>query len=95
MLMAACSDHHYDGAECHSKKHAEHKHGDYHHSHSGKTYYNTAGKNLNVRSGAGTNHSIVGKIASGETVKVKKCNEAHTWCKTSNGWVSKRFLGKK
>ncbi len=52
---------------------------------------------VNVRTGPGINHRIVGRLVSGERVTVIRCNRPGSWCEISrnrgrNGWVSSRYL---
>lgn len=51
-----------------------------------KTYYVTASK-VNVRSGAGTNYKILGSLSKNTKITVN--------LKTSNGWYSFKYKGKK
>ena len=56
-------------------------------------YVNTNSKNLNVRSGAGTNYSIKGSLAKGTQVTVAEING--NWSKITgpiSGWVSSEYL---
>ena len=56
-------------------------------------YVNTNSLNLNVRSGAGTNYSIVGSLAKGTQVTVAETNG--NWSRILspiNGWVSSEYL---
>ena len=50
---------------------------------------------LNVRTGGGTNYSIVDKLYAGEIVNVVEC-QTNGWCYVDNdgpdGWVSKNYL---
>lgn len=58
-----------------------------------KRYVNTNSLNLNVRSGAGTNYSIVGSLAKGTKVIVAETNG--NWSKITSpvsGWVSSEYL---
>ena len=49
---------------------------------------------LNIRSGAGTGYSVVGKLYKGETVEIleKKTVDGTTWGKYSKGWVSLDYV---
>lgn len=51
---------------------------------------------LNVRSGPGTNHRVVGVLQQNQVVQVLECNTANTWCRiqdrTTQGWASARYL---
>lgn len=49
---------------------------------------------LNIRSGAGTGYSVVGKLYKGETVEIleKKTVDGTTWGKCSKGWVSLDYV---
>lgn len=56
-------------------------------------YVNTNSLNLNVRSGAGTNYSIVGSLKKGTTVAVAETNG--NWSRITSpvsGWVSNSYL---
>ena len=56
-------------------------------------YVNTNSLNLNVRSGAGTNYSIVGSLKKGTTVAVAETND--NWSRIISpvsGWVSSDYL---
>ena len=56
-------------------------------------YVNTNSLNLNVRSGAGTNYSIVGSLAKGTQVTVAETNG--NWSRITGpipGWVSSEYL---
>ena len=56
-------------------------------------YVNTNSLNLNVRSGAGTNYSIVGSLKKGTTVAVAEANG--NWSRITSpvsGWVSNSYL---
>ena len=46
-------------------------------------------QNANLRSGPGTNYTIVGKATAGQTVQVVDSNAAATWYKLSDGkWIA-------
>lgn len=49
---------------------------------------------LNIRSGAGTGYTVVGKLYRGETVEIleKKTVDGVTWGKCSKGWVSLDYV---
>ena len=49
---------------------------------------------LNIRSGAGTGYSVVGKLYKGETVEIleKKTVDGTTWGRCSKGWVSLDYV---
>lgn len=49
---------------------------------------------LNIRSGAGTNYSAVGKFYKGDTVEIleKKTVNGTTWGRCSKGWVSLDYV---
>ena len=49
---------------------------------------------LNIRSGAGTGYSVVGKLYKGETVEIleKKTVDGTTWGKCSKGWISLDYV---
>lgn len=49
---------------------------------------------LNIRSGAGTGYSVVGKLYKGETVEIleKKTVSGTTWGRCSKGWVSLDYV---
>lgn len=49
---------------------------------------------LNIRSGAGLNYSVVGKLYKGESVEIleKKTVSGTTWGKCSKGWVSLEYV---
>tara|TARA_B100001179_G_C18504888_1_gene365943 strand:+ start:284 stop:658 length:375 start_codon:yes stop_codon:yes gene_type:complete len=55
---------------------------------------NNIRKNVNLRSGPGTNYRVVGKVMPGESVAVHECQG--NWCKVekdmNTGWVAKRFF---
>lgn len=56
-------------------------------------YVNTNSLNLNVRSGAGTNNNILGKLAKGTQVTVAETNG--NWSRITSpisGWVSSEYL---
>ena len=55
----------------------------------------TAGTNLNVRAGPGSNYPVVGTLAAGQAIGIDGCLNAGRWCRlsTGEGWVSSRFLG--
>ena len=56
-----------------------------------KTMYVTANSGLNVRSGAGTNYSIVGGLSKGTKVTVYE--ESNGWSRIGRGqWVSSQYL---
>lgn len=56
-----------------------------------KTMYVRVNTSLNVRSGAGTNHSIVGSLKNGQAVTVYE--ESNGWARIGNGqWVSAQYL---
>lgn len=56
-----------------------------------KTMYVTANSGLNVRSGAGTNYSIVGGLSKGTKVTVYE--ESNGWSRIGSGqWVSSQYL---
>ena len=46
-------------------------------------------KTLRIRSGAGTNHAIIGKVRRGEIYTITKTNTAGTWgrLKSGAGWI--------
>lgn len=45
-------------------------------------------KNLNIRSGAGTTHNVVGVVHAGDILTI--CDETKNWCKlkSGNGWIA-------
>lgn len=49
---------------------------------------------LNIRSGAGMDYSVVGKLYKGESVEIleKKTVSGTTWGKCSKGWVSLEYI---
>ena len=49
---------------------------------------------LNIRSGAGTNYSVVGWLNAGETVTIteQKTVNGTPWGKTANGWVCMNYI---
>ena len=49
---------------------------------------------LNIRSGAGTNYSVVGSLAAGTTVVIteQKTVGSTVWGKISNGWISMDYV---
>lgn len=47
-----------------------------------------AGTDLNVRSGPGVQHEVVGVIKGGDEVTVKGCIDSANWCEVSYGEVS-------
>lgn len=47
-----------------------------------------AGTDLNVRSGPGVQHEVVGVIKGGDEVTVKGCIESANWCEVSYGEVA-------
>jgi len=49
---------------------------------------------LNIRSGAGTGYSVVGKLYKGETVEIleKKTVSGTTWGRCAKGWVSLDYV---
>ena len=53
----------------------------------------TSGR-LNVRSGAGTNYSVVGWLSAGETVTIteQKTVNGTPWGKTAKGWVCMNYI---
>jgi Protein of unknown function (DUF1236)/Bacterial SH3 domain len=55
----------------------------------------TAGTNLNVRAGPGSNYPVVGTLGAGQAIGIDGCLNAGRWCRLSSGegWVSSRFLG--
>jgi uncharacterized protein YraI len=55
----------------------------------------TAGTNLNVRAGPGSNYPVVGTLGAGQSVPINGCIQRATWCRlsTGEGWVSSKFLG--
>jgi uncharacterized protein YraI len=55
----------------------------------------TAGTNLNVRAGPGSNYPVVGTLGAGQAIGINGCLNAGRWCRLSSGegWVSSRFLG--
>ena len=63
----------------------------------GKDYYTTA--NLNIRDGASTTSSKIGKIPNGTKVSVVDFNSNKTWAKVvynnKTGWVSAQYLSTK
>lgn len=53
--------------------------------------------NVNVRSGPGTQHRIVGRLRPGDRVEITRCDRAGRWCRVEqrrgrDGWVSSRYL---
>ena len=62
-----------------------------------KDYYTTA--NLNIRDGASTTSSKIGKIPNGTKVSVVDFNSNKTWAKVvynnKTGWVSAQYLSTK
>ena len=57
-----------------------------------ETFYVTA-STLSIRKGAGTKYKVVGKYKKNTKVTVVKTKKG--WCKTSKGWVNKKYLSKK
>ena len=56
-------------------------------------YVSTQSLNLNVRSGAGTNYSIVGKLSKGTAVTVTQVNGSWSYITSPvSGWVSNSYL---
>lgn len=56
-------------------------------------YVSTQSLNLNVRSGAGTNYSIVGKLSKGTAVTVSQVNGSWSYIISPiSGWVSNSYL---
>ena len=56
-------------------------------------YVSTSSKNLNVRSGAGTSYSIVGKLSKGTAVTVTQVNGSWSYITSPvTGWVSNSYL---
>lgn len=56
-------------------------------------YVATQSLNLNVRSGAGTSYSIVGKLSKGTTVTVSQVNGSWSYITSPiSGWVSNSYL---
>ena len=56
-------------------------------------YVATQSLNLNVRSGAGTNYSIVGKLSKGTAVTVTQINGSWSYITSPvTGWVSNSYL---
>lgn len=56
-------------------------------------YVSTNSKNLNVRSGAGTNYSVIGSLSKGTAVTVAESNGS--WSRITSpvsGWVSNTYL---
>jgi len=55
----------------------------------------TAGTNLNVRSGPGSNYPVVGTLGAGQSIGIDGCLNAGNWCRlsTGEGWVSSKYLG--
>jgi hypothetical protein len=55
----------------------------------------TAGTNLNVRAGPGSNYPVVGTLGAGQSIGIDGCLNRGTWCRlsTGEGWVSSKFLG--
>lgn len=49
---------------------------------------------LNVRSGAGTNHSVVGSLGNGARVTILETKTVNgtTWGRISNGWISMDYV---
>ena len=62
-----------------------------------KTVSVPGGLNLNLRSGPSTGHSILGKVRSGDTVKVLNTEDA--WVRVSvsrtgqSGWIMAKYIG--
>jgi SH3-like domain-containing protein len=56
----------------------------------------TASTNLNVRSGPGSEHPVVGMIDVNSQATVQACQEGGNWCQVSyrgtEGWVHSRYL---
>lgn len=48
----------------------------------------TAGTDLNVRSGPGVQHEVVGAIKNGAEVSVAGCIESANWCEVTSGELS-------
>ena len=56
-------------------------------------YVNTSSKNLNVRSGAGTNYSVIGSLEKGTQVTVLETNGSWSRiAKPISGWVNSSYL---
>ncbi len=56
-------------------------------------YVSTSSKNLNVRSGAGTSYSIVGKLSKGTAVTVTQVSSSWSYITSPvTGWVSNSYL---
>ncbi|WP_425537766.1 SH3 domain-containing protein [Pseudaminobacter soli (ex Li et al. 2025)] len=52
---------------------------------------------VDVRSGPGPHHRVVGRLRAGERVNVTRCASSRRWChvqsrRTRDGWVNSRFL---
>ena len=49
---------------------------------------------LNVRSGAGTNHSVVAQLYKGDKVTIleKKTVNGTVWARTDKGWISMKYV---
>lgn len=58
-----------------------------------------AGTDLNLRSGPGVQHEIIGTIKGGDDVAVKGCIESANWCEVSydgkDGWAYGDYLAAK
>lgn len=53
--------------------------------------------NVDVRSGPGPRHRVVGRLRAGERVNVTRCASSRRWChvqsrRTRDGWVNSRLL---
>lgn len=56
-------------------------------------YVSTQSLNLNVRSGAGTNYSVIGKLNKGTAVTVSQVNGGWSYITSpASGWVSNSYL---
>ena len=56
-------------------------------------YVSTSSKNLNVRSGPGTNYNVVGSLSKGTAVTVSQVNGSWSYITSPiSGWVSNSYL---
>ena len=54
-------------------------------------------RNVDIRSGPGNQHRVIGRLRSGERVDVNRCASSRRWChvqsrRSRGGWVNARFL---
>ncbi|MDX8543432.1 SH3 domain-containing protein [Mesorhizobium sp. VK25A] len=52
--------------------------------------------NVNLRSGPGTNYSVLTAVPNGSSVSVEGCTDGYGWCRVGygqrSGWASSQFL---